>query len=104
MVDDRADYARFDYQLPYAQFVVGRRAYAKNCARNDRATILVDHQHVSGAIMLQPFCGYVLDVIGLKYGYSLFAILWSFISMAHGLAGGVYNIGTSFGSMLAPPP
>jgi ACS family hexuronate transporter-like MFS transporter len=96
-----------------------------------------------GAIMLQPICGYALDVIGLKYGYALFAILWSFISMAHGLAhnwqvlaglrgllgfsegsanpagmkatsewfpaeerglaGGVYNIGASVGSMLAPP-
>jgi MFS transporter, ACS family, hexuronate transporter len=96
-----------------------------------------------GAIMLQPFCGYVLDVIGLKRGYALFAIAWSLISMAHGLAqnwqmlaglrgllglaegsanpagmkatsewfpaqerglaGGVYNIGASFGSMLAPP-
>jgi ACS family hexuronate transporter-like MFS transporter len=96
-----------------------------------------------GAIMLQPICGYVLDVIGLKYGYALFAIAWSFISMGHGLAsnwqvlaglrallgfsegsanpagmkatsewfpaqerglaGGVYNIGASFGSMLAPP-
>jgi ACS family hexuronate transporter-like MFS transporter len=96
-----------------------------------------------GAIMLQPLCGYVMDVIGLKMGFALFAIAWSFISMAHGLAGswqalfwlrgllglaegsanpagmkatsewfpaherglagGVYNIGASFGSMLAPP-
>lgn len=96
-----------------------------------------------GAIMLQPFCGYVLDVIGLKRGYALFAVAWSLISMGHGLAhnwqmlaglrgllglaegsanpagmkataewfpakerglaGGVYNIGASFGSMLAPP-
>jgi ACS family hexuronate transporter-like MFS transporter len=96
-----------------------------------------------GAIMLQPLCGYVMDVIGLKVGFALFAIAWSFISMAHGLAGswqalfwlrgllglaegsanpagmkatsewfpaherglagGVYNIGASFGSMLAPP-
>ena len=96
-----------------------------------------------GAIMLQPICGYVLDVIGLKRGYALFATAWSLISMAHGLAhnwqvlaglrgllglaegsanpagmkataewfpaserglaGGVYNIGASFGSMLAPP-
>ena len=38
------------------------------------------------AIMLQPLCGYVLDVIGLKRGYALFAVAWSFISMAHGLA------------------
>lgn len=110
----------------------------------------IDEQHYSwivstfqGAIMLQPLCGYVLDVIGLKSGYALFAIAWSIISMAHGLAhnwqmlaglrgllglaegsanpagmkatsewfpaqerglaGGVYNIGASFGSMLAPP-
>src|SRR6185436_8521144 len=110
----------------------------------------IDEQHYSwivstfqGAIMLQPICGYVLDVIGLKFGFAIFAIAWSFISMAHGLAhhwtvlfwlrgllglaegsanpagmkatsewfpaqerglaGGVYNTGASFGSMLAPP-
>jgi MFS transporter, ACS family, hexuronate transporter len=95
------------------------------------------------AIMLQPLAGYVLDVMGLKIGFALFAVAWSFISMAHGfahnwqmlfglrgllglaegcanpagmkatsewfpakergLAGGVYNIGASVGSMLAPP-
>ena len=38
------------------------------------------------AIMLQPLCGYVMDVIGLKLGFALFAIAWSIISMAHGLA------------------
>jgi MFS transporter, ACS family, hexuronate transporter len=32
------------------------------------------------AIMLQPLCGYVMDVI------ALFAIVWSIVSMAHGLA------------------
>jgi ACS family hexuronate transporter-like MFS transporter len=96
-----------------------------------------------GAIMLQPICGYVMDVIGLKMGFAIFAVAWSIISMAHGLAGswvalfwlrgllglaegsanpagmkatsewfpsqerglagGVFNIGASFGSMLAPP-
>jgi ACS family hexuronate transporter-like MFS transporter len=96
-----------------------------------------------GAIMLQPLCGYVMDVIGLKLGFGLFALAWSLISMAHGLAnswtalfwlrgllglaegsanpagmkatsewfpakerglaGGVFNIGASVGSMLAPP-
>lgn len=95
------------------------------------------------AIMLQPLAGYVLDVIGLKVGYAIFAVAWSLVNMAHGLAGswqmlavlrgllglsegsanpagmkataewfpakerglagGVYNIGASFGSMLAPP-
>jgi ACS family hexuronate transporter-like MFS transporter len=96
-----------------------------------------------GAIMLQPLAGLVLDVVGLKAGFAAFALAWSLISMAHGLArswqafaglrgllglaegcanpagmkavsewfparerglaGGFYNIGASFGSMLAPP-
>jgi MFS transporter, ACS family, hexuronate transporter len=96
-----------------------------------------------GAIMLQPICGYVLDVVGLRAGFAMFAVLWSIVSMAHGfarswpafaalrgllgfaegcanpagmkataewfparergLAGGLFNIGASVGSMLAPP-
>ncbi len=96
-----------------------------------------------GAIMAQPICGYILDTIGLKFGFAIFAVAWSLINMAHafagswqafaglrgllgfaegsanpagmkatsewfpakerGLAGGVYNIGASVGSMLAPP-
>jgi ACS family hexuronate transporter-like MFS transporter len=95
------------------------------------------------AIMFQPVCGYVMDVLGLRIGLAIFATAWSVINMAHGLAsswqvvaglrallgfsegsanpagmkataewfpanerglaGGVYNIGASFGSMLAPP-
>src|SRR6188768_12396 len=39
------------------------------------------------AIMLQPICGYVMDTVGLKTGFAIFATAWSFISMAHGLAG-----------------
>src|ERR1700712_2246199 len=38
------------------------------------------------AIMFQPLAGYVLDAIGLRVGYAIFVISWSFISMAHGLA------------------
>ena len=96
-----------------------------------------------GAIMLQPICGYVMDVVGLKLGFAIFATAWSIVGMAHGLAhnwqvlaglrgllglaegsanpagmkataewfpaqerglaGGLFNIGASFGSMLAPP-
>ena len=96
-----------------------------------------------GTIMLQPLCGYILDVIGLKWGFAMFAAAWSVICMMHGmatnwqtlaalrallglaegsanpagmkavsewfpakergLAGGIFNIGASFGSMLAPP-
>src|SRR5215211_882269 len=39
-----------------------------------------------GAIMLQPLAGYVLDTLGLKKGFAIFAASWSLISMAHGLA------------------
>lgn len=96
-----------------------------------------------GAIMAQPICGYVLDVVGLKMGFAIFAVMWSVVNMAHslantwqafawlrgapgfsegsanpagmkatadwfpakqrGLAGGIYNIGASVGSMVAPP-
>ena len=96
-----------------------------------------------GGIMLQPVVGYVIDILGVKSGFALFALLWSLICMAHGLAtnwqilaglrgllgfaegafspgglkvvaewfpakerglaGGLYNIGPSLGSMVAPP-
>ena len=96
-----------------------------------------------GAIMTQPICGYVLDVLGLKIGFAIFAITWSLVNITHaaanswqalaglrgllgfsegsanpagmkataewfpaqerGLAGGIYNIGASVGSMVAPP-
>ena len=39
------------------------------------------------AIMTQPLCGYVLDSIGLKIGFAIFATAWSLVNMAHGLAG-----------------
>src|SRR5512142_371135 len=38
------------------------------------------------AILAQPVCGYVLDVIGLKIGYAIFAIAWSLVNMAHSFA------------------
>ncbi len=94
-------------------------------------------------IMFQPVAGYLLDVIGLKVGFTLFVALWSFITIGHGLAsgwmgfaglrgalglvegsaqpagmkvvaewfparergvaGGIYQIGASFGAVFAPP-
>jgi ACS family hexuronate transporter-like MFS transporter len=94
-------------------------------------------------IMMQPVVGYLLDTIGLRIGMTVFAVVWSISSMAHGLvhnwqmlaglrsvmgfaegsanpagmkvvsvwfpagergfAAGLYNIGASFGSLLAPP-
>jgi ACS family hexuronate transporter-like MFS transporter len=106
-----------------------------------------EYSWITGAfqlgIMLQPLCGYLLDVIGLKLGLVLFVGTWSLLTMAHGLAtgwlgfaglrgalgvvegsgqpagmkvvsewfparerglaGGIYNIGASFGALLAPP-
>jgi ACS family hexuronate transporter-like MFS transporter len=94
-------------------------------------------------LMLQPVVGYIIDIMGVKSGFAMFAFLWSIICMAHGLAGnwqilaglrgllgfaegafspgglkvvsewfpakerglagGLYNIGPSLGSMVAPP-
>ncbi len=93
--------------------------------------------------LMQPVCGFVLDRIGLRAGFALFAALWSVAGMAHAFAGGWgglallrgglgateaaaipagtktigewfrgtersaavgwFNVGTSFGAMLAPP-
>jgi ACS family hexuronate transporter-like MFS transporter len=39
------------------------------------------------AIMLQPICGYVLDVVGLRFGLVIFVVAWAVINMAHALAG-----------------
>jgi ACS family hexuronate transporter-like MFS transporter len=38
------------------------------------------------AIMFQPLCGYVMDVLGLRIGLAIFAAGWSVINMLHGLA------------------
>ncbi len=93
--------------------------------------------------VMQPVCGYVLDRLGVRLGFALFALLWSGAGLAHALAGGWqalalcraglgaseaaavpggmkaisewfkgpnrsqavgwFNVGTSFGAMLAPP-
>jgi ACS family hexuronate transporter-like MFS transporter len=94
-------------------------------------------------IMFQPLAGYIMDVVGLKLGFGLFALAWAVLMALHGaanswqmlaalrglmgfaegtaqpggmkavaewfpakergFAGGFYNIGASFGSMLAAP-
>jgi ACS family hexuronate transporter-like MFS transporter len=52
---------------------------------------VAEYSWITGAfqvsIMLQPICGYVLDVIGLKIGLAIFVVAWSVINMAHALAG-----------------
>jgi ACS family hexuronate transporter-like MFS transporter len=64
------------------------------------APTIMAEQHISTAeyswitgafqvgVMLQPVCGYILDLIGLKVGLALFVVAWSSLTMAHGLASG----------------
>jgi MFS transporter, ACS family, hexuronate transporter len=46
--------------------------------------------YITGAfqafIMLQFAVGYIIDILGVKTGFALFAFLWSVICMAHGFA------------------
>jgi ACS family hexuronate transporter-like MFS transporter len=37
-------------------------------------------------IMLQPLVGYIIDILGVKIGFAIFAFAWSVICMAHGFA------------------
>ena len=119
------------------------------------APAIMTEQHISSqqyswitgafqfGIMFQPVAGYLLDLIGLKVGFSLFVAVWSLITLGHGfangwlgfaglrgalglvegsaqpagmkvvaewfparergLAGGIYQIGASFGAVFAPP-
>src|SRR6516225_6304082 len=39
-----------------------------------------------GYTIMQPVCGLVIDLIGLRLGFALFACLWSATGMLHGLA------------------
>jgi ACS family hexuronate transporter-like MFS transporter len=52
-----------------------------------------EYSYVVGAFQLaytvmQPVCGYVLDFLGTRAGFALFALLWSLASCLHGLATG----------------
>jgi ACS family hexuronate transporter-like MFS transporter len=37
--------------------------------------------------IMQPLCGYLLDLFGVQFGLALFAALWSLCNMLHALAG-----------------
>jgi ACS family hexuronate transporter-like MFS transporter len=37
-------------------------------------------------MVMQPIAGYVLDILGTKIGFAVFALLWSIVCMAHGMA------------------
>jgi ACS family hexuronate transporter-like MFS transporter len=38
--------------------------------------------------VMQPVCGAVLDLVGLRTGFALFAVAWSLFGLLHGAAGG----------------
>lgn len=38
--------------------------------------------------VMQPVCGYIVDFLGLRAGFALFAVLWSVASCLHGFATG----------------
>jgi MFS transporter, ACS family, hexuronate transporter len=52
-----------------------------------------------GYTIMQPVCGLIIDVIGLRLGFALFACLWSATGMAHGLATGWMSLATLRGLM-----
>ncbi len=52
-----------------------------------------EYSYVVGAFqaaygLMQPVCGYLLDLVGLKLGFALFAVIWSIASCFHAFAGG----------------
>ncbi len=38
--------------------------------------------------VMQPVCGFVLDRLGLRVGFTLFAVIWSLMGLLHALANG----------------
>ena len=46
-----------------------------------------------GYTIMQPVCGFVVDLIGLRLGFALFAMLWSIVGVAHGFASGWLSLG-----------
>jgi MFS transporter, ACS family, hexuronate transporter len=41
-----------------------------------------------GYTVMQAVCGFVLDYLGLRLGFSLFGLAWSFFNIMHAFAGG----------------
>ncbi|MFL9928956.1 MFS transporter [Paraburkholderia sp. RL18-103-BIB-C] len=52
-----------------------------------------------GYTVMQPVCGLIIDLIGLRLGFALFACLWSFTGVFHGLAGGWLSLAALRGLM-----
>jgi ACS family hexuronate transporter-like MFS transporter len=52
-----------------------------------------------GYTIMQPVCGVIIDLIGLRIGFALFACLWSATGMLHGFAGGWMSLAALRGLM-----
>ncbi|KXV16870.1 hexuronate transporter [Caballeronia megalochromosomata] len=52
-----------------------------------------------GYTIMQPVCGLVIDVIGLRLGFALFACLWSATGIAHAFATGWISLAALRGLM-----
>ena len=63
-----------------------------------------EYSYVVGAFQLaytvmQPVCGYVLDFLGTRAGFALFALLWSLTSCLHGFATGWLSLAVFRGGL-----
>lgn len=61
--------------------------------KNDLAFSTKEYSYVVAAfqvtyMFMQPVCGYIIDFLGLKIGFALFAAAWSVVGMLHGFATG----------------
>jgi MFS transporter, ACS family, aldohexuronate transporter len=52
-----------------------------------------------GYTIMQPVCGLIIDLIGLRLGFALFACLWSLTGVAHGFASSWFSLAALRGVM-----
>jgi MFS transporter, ACS family, hexuronate transporter len=52
-----------------------------------------------GYTLMQPVCGLIIDLIGLRLGFALFACLWSLTGVLHGFASGWLSLAALRGLM-----
>ena len=52
-----------------------------------------------GYTVMQPVCGLIIDLIGLRLGFALFACLWSLTGVLHGFASGWLSLAALRGLM-----
>lgn len=52
-----------------------------------------------GYTIMQPVCGLIIDLIGLRIGFAIFACLWSLVGCLHGFANGWMSLAALRGLM-----